>query len=197
MQAAQPLPEQKAEPAPYRIIYEAAKRGQPEDKAIIDALLYKDGQENISIDVRDGEVEGTVSSRLAEEGNLKALNFLRTHYKPSERWIVYGLGKAERIEGAMEIIKTRKKSERHEYLLYLVYGLAAGGHVNAIRKIYEGSDVYSRFSLLKMMVNGLAMAKDDSMLDEAIALFTQSQKWQRISSLTFTHIIWTRSERCV
>ena len=70
-------------------IYQAAKNSNTSIAKVEIQQILK----YATIDVRHHKTDDTAVSKLAAEGNVKAVNFLRKEFNASLMWVIYGYGR--------------------------------------------------------------------------------------------------------
>jgi hypothetical protein len=159
MQAAH-IPELKSEKLPVERIYQAAKTKNPE---IITAIL---SQACVDVQYAGG---GTPVSRLAAEGDIEAVNFLRIKFKASLLWIASGYALGGHVDEAKSVLALASNpAERLALLQYMAYGYALGRHVDEAKSVLAlASNPAERLALLQWIVYGYAQG---GQVDEAKSL---------------------------
>jgi hypothetical protein len=134
----------------FEIIYQAAKE---KNLARIQAVLPY-----VSIDVIDGN-HGAPVKKLALEGNIEAVNFLRTHFNASLTWIMCGYCQGGYFDEVSTIVKPLNPAFRlYSQMLLLASAYAEGGWVEEENVIMDICPLNSseRKSFLKHFAKGYA-----------------------------------------
>lgn len=138
------------------LIYDAAKK---QDKAKIQEIL-----KYATIDVRHQTTDDTAVSKLAADGNVTAVNFLRKEFNASLIWVIFGYGRfgTESDEIKKILSLDMPPSQMAQMRQYLIYGYARGRHVDEVNALLLSAVPEEKNRLLYFIAYGYSQGGYDA-----------------------------------
>lgn len=135
-------------------IYKAAKNPDKNAaKIAIKKLLRK-----VSIDVLHPTTKDTAVSKLAADGDVTSVDFLRKEFGASWIWIVYGYARGGYVVEVNKAFALAQTSVRRRFLLeYMVSGYVLAGNMEEIRKLFPLVEKTHRVGISDKIIFNLAL----------------------------------------